>query len=52
MGDGATYLWWGEAPERPYDWAGAPGGLLPNIVSTPKDAPSRGQPLDHGSARA
>ena len=40
----------GEAPERPNHWAGAPVGLLPNVVSTPENAPSRGRALHHGSA--
>jgi hypothetical protein len=44
-------LWWGEAPEWPYDWAGGVGGFLLNDVNTPNNAPSRGPALDHGSAR-
>jgi len=44
-------IWWGEAPERRYDWSKAAGGLLPNDTNTPKHPPSRGLALHHGSAR-
>ena len=48
-GSGSRF-WWGEAPEWLYDWARGAGGFLPNDVNTPKNVPSRGSALDHGSA--
>src|ERR1700741_5222958 len=35
-----TYVLTSDPPERPYHWVRAPGGLLPNVVSTPKSAPT------------
>jgi hypothetical protein len=46
----ATYLV-GRGSRKPLDWAEATGDLLPNVVNRPKDVPSRGQALYHGSAR-
>ena len=45
-------IWLGEAPDRSYGSIGAADGFLPNGVGMPKDAPSRGTALGHGSARS
>ena len=44
-------VWWGEAPEGPCGKTGEPGAILPQGVDRPRDVPSRGRALGHGSAR-